>query len=84
MDRLRRGHGLGADTIPGGARLWLRPTAWESARDLASREADCCGFLDLDLAGDADRVHLDVTSPAEDAPLIAWLVGLERSSTLGC
>jgi hypothetical protein len=76
--RLREEAGLGATSIPGGARLWLRPTAADVARDLVRREAACCGFLDLELAADGDRLHLDVTSPAPGAgPVIAYLTGVD-------
>jgi hypothetical protein len=74
--RLREEAGLGSDPIDGGTRLWLRPDAREAAEDLARREAACCGFLDLDVAVDGDRLHLDITSLApEAAPVIAHLAG---------
>jgi hypothetical protein len=74
--RLREEAGLGSDPIDGGTRLWLRADAREAAEDLAGREAACCGFLDLDVAVDGDRLRLDITSLApEAAPLIALLTG---------
>ena len=76
--RLREEAGLGAISIPGGARLWLRATAADVARDLVRREAACCGFLDLELAADGDRLRLDVTSPASGAgTMIAYLTGVD-------
>jgi hypothetical protein len=83
--RLRESLGLGADPVPGGARLWLRPDAWETASDLARREADCCGFLDFDLVSDGDRIHLDIRSPAPEAlGVVACLAGLEDDCVLKC
>ena len=83
--RLRDEAGLGAEPIPGGARIWLRPEAWEAAADLARRETACCGFLDLDLTAEADRLRLDVTSLAPEAPaVIACLAGTGAECALKC
>lgn len=83
--RLREHAGLGSEPVPGGARLWLRPEAADVAADLARREAACCGFLDLELAVDGDRLRLDVTSPAPDVmPVIAWLIGGEPTWLQPC
>jgi hypothetical protein len=69
---------LGAEAIAGGARLWLPADAWAPAEDLARRESACCGFLDIELAADGDRLRLDVTSDAASAqPMIASLLGIE-------
>jgi hypothetical protein len=66
-------------------RLWLRPEARVAAEDLATREAGCCGFLDLELATEGDRLRLDVTSLAPSAgPVIACLAGLESGCDLQC
>jgi hypothetical protein len=75
--RLLRGEeGLGSEQLPNGVRIWLRPGARGRASELARQEARCCGFLDLELASDGDRLYLDVTSPApEAAPLIARIGG---------
>lgn len=74
---LRDRFALGAEAIPGGARLRLRPDASEAARDLARQEAACCGFLDFDLVFDGGCPHLDITSAALDATgIIAELAGL--------
>lgn len=83
--RLREDAGLRSEPIPGGARIWLRPNAWEAAADLARRETACCGFLDLDLAADAERVRLDITSVAREAQaVIACLAGIEPDCGLEC
>jgi hypothetical protein len=80
-ERLRADFCVRAETIPGGARLWLRREAGPEAGDLARREADCCGFLDVDLVSEGRRLRLDLTSPApEAAPVIAQLVGVEPVS----
>ena len=81
--RLRADHGLGVEPIPGGARIWLRPGARPLAVDLAGREASCCGFLDVDLEPDGDRLRLDLTSPAPEArEVIAHLAGIEPGRLL--
>lgn len=83
--RLREEDGLGSDSLPGGARLWLRPTAWDAAANLAQREAACCGFLDFDLVIEDTRVRLDITSPVPEAqPVIACLAGVDANCALQC
>ena|ERR1035438_9450010 len=73
---LRDQGGLGTEPIPDGIRIWLRPQARALAESLVRQEADCCGFLDLELASDGGRLRLDITSPAAAAaPVIAWLAG---------
>jgi hypothetical protein len=72
--RLRRDAGLGSAAIPGGVRLWLRADARPAAEDLIQREAACCGFLDLALATEADRLRLDITSPANGAASVIALL----------
>ena len=84
-EQLRVEHGLGAEAIARGARLWLRGEARRAAENLARREAACCGFLDLELAKVGDRLQLDITSPApEAAPVIGCLAGLEAGGALPC
>ncbi len=76
---LRDEDGLGSEALPNGARIWFRPEAQARVDELAYREAECCGFLDLHIWLDGDRLTLDVTSPAEEAvPVIALLAGLDR------
>ena len=73
----RGNDGLGAERAPGGGRLWLRPTAWSAAADLARREAGCCGFLDFDVVQENGRLYLDVRAAVADgAPVAEQLVGL--------
>jgi hypothetical protein len=65
---------IGTDLIPGGVRIWLPAELADVARDLARREAMCCGFLDIEVAGAAGRVRLDITTAARAvAPLIEFL-----------
>ena len=74
---LRDTHQLGAEAIPDGARLWLRADAASIAEDLVQEEAQCCGFLDFELATDGDRIRLDITSFApQGAQIAAFLLGL--------
>jgi hypothetical protein len=78
--RLRESAGLGSESIDNGARIWLRPEAARATEDLAQREADCCGFLDLELEILDDRLRLDITSPVPAAVgVIASLAGLDQS-----
>jgi len=75
-DQLRNLWGLGSEPIPGGARLWLRAGGRKAAEDLAQRESGCCGFLDLAISAEGERVRVEITSPAaEAASVIASLVG---------
>lgn len=53
-------------------------------KDLAQREAACCGFLDIDFARTPDGVRLTVTSPNPDAmPVIELLVGAQGRDSAG-
>jgi len=84
-NRLRTRWGLGSELIPGGARLWLRAGGSGPAEDLVRRESACCGFMDLEVAAEGDRVYVEITSLApEAAPVIAWLAGLEDTGVLPC
>jgi len=58
--------------IPGGARLVFADTPGTAARIRAAvaAEEECCPFLTLRLAHDADRLVLDVTGPDEAMPII--------------
>lgn len=65
---------IGTDLIPGGVRVWLLAGSADMARDLARREAMCCGFLDIEVAEAGGRVRLDITTAAQAvAPLIEFL-----------
>src|SRR5579863_3433436 len=73
---LRMNYGTGSDRIPGGARIWLDRAGEAIAADLARREAECCAFLDIELASEGDRLRLDITSPVNEAqPVIDALAG---------
>lgn len=79
-ERLQADYGLGAEVVPGGARLWLRAEARSAAEELVAREAACCGFLDIDLVAEGDRLRVELTSPAPAAaPVIAALAGVEST-----
>ena len=82
---MRADYGLGAERLSTGARLWLRMEGREAAEDLARRESACCGFLDLELTGFADRIRLDITSLAEGAQaVIGRLVDTEAVGESRC
>lgn len=77
---LRDRSGLGAEPTVGGARLWLRAEVAPLVYELVEQEAECCGFLDFEVASEDDRVRLDVTSPVpEGVRVAALLAGLTRS-----
>jgi len=42
-------------------------------REIVAAEARCCAFLRMDLQLGADALTLDITGPAEAAPIIAEL-----------
>jgi hypothetical protein len=61
--------------IDGGARL-----TFTNAADIHSRlerfvgaESECCPFLTMQLTASGDQIQLEVTGPAEAAPIIAEL-----------
>ena len=61
--------------IAGGERLLFAPGTEVEAqlRDVVAAEAACCAFLTMDLRPGADTIILDVTGPAEAAPIIREL-----------
>lgn len=68
---------LGTERIPGGVRILLPAQSAELARDLARREAQCCGFLDISVTTDDNQVRMDITSAVPtDVPLISFLRSL--------
>jgi hypothetical protein len=82
---LRESSGLGAEVIPGGARIWLRVDAESAAESLVQREAQCCGFLDFEMTSHGEQVRLDVTSLApEGAQVAAFLAGIDPDTSLAC
>ncbi len=66
------------ERVEEGARLWLGKAERDRAERLVRQEADCCGFLDFDLALESGRLRLDVTSPVADGQAVARsLAGLD-------
>jgi hypothetical protein len=64
------------EDLADGVRLWLAPTFYGAAIELAELEWRCCPFLDLELALEDGRVRLDVTSLVREArPVIASITG---------
>jgi hypothetical protein len=56
-----------------------------AARDLVDREAQCCRFLDFELATESDRVSLDITSVSSPGQRIAaFLAGLDPDPSSAC
>ena len=83
--RLQADRGLGMERITGGARLWVELEGLQAVEDLVRRESECCGFLDLELSVQADRVQVDITSPVGAAEtVIASLVGLDNPGAPCC
>ena len=65
---------LAREPIARGARLTFAASARERVEALVAAEAECCPFLALDLRAGGDRLVLDVTGPAEAAPIIEELL----------
>lgn len=83
--QLQADSGEGAERIAGGARLWVEAGGLQAVEDLVRRESECCGFLDLEVSVQGDRVRVDITSPVGGAEaVIASLVGLHDSGVPCC
>jgi hypothetical protein len=68
---------LKVEKITGGVRVSLPPQSADLARDLARREAQCCGFLDISVVTDDNIVKIDITSAVPvEVPLIGFLGNL--------
>ena len=69
---------------PQAARIILPPSpeiAAEAA-DLVVRETECCSFFTFSVTATGGRVHLDVTVPESQTPVLTALVGwVERVGT---
>lgn len=77
--------GLGTEPLAGGTRLWLSADAAPLVYRLVAQEAQCCGFLDFEVATEGDRVRLDITSPVpEGAQVAALLVGRDPDDPKAC
>lgn len=61
--------------IADGTRLTFEASAETERRlrEIVAAEARCCAFLRMDLQPGADALILDITGPAEAAPIIAEL-----------
>lgn len=67
---------IATESLPNGVRVWLPAQSAELARDIARREAQCCGFLDIEVRTDDDKVRFDITSAVPGAvQLIEFLSG---------
>lgn len=68
------------ESIAGGVRMTMPASMAADVRDLARREVDCCSFLVIETAVEADVLTLDITSPNPDAlPIISVVSGIELS-----
>jgi hypothetical protein len=64
------------EDLADGVRVWLAPTLYRAAVELADRESRCCPFLDVELALEHGRLRLDITSPVRDAgPVVTSIIG---------
>ncbi|MGA8724004.1 MAG: hypothetical protein WB565_03085 [Acidimicrobiales bacterium] len=64
------------EDLADGVRLWLAPTLYRAAIELADLESRCCPFLDVELALEHGRLRLDITSPAREAgPVVISIIG---------
>ncbi len=63
---------VGRQRSDGGVRLEYRHSeAVEAAvRDLVRRERECCPFLELEVGAGAGRLTVDISAPAEAAPVL--------------
>ena len=59
------------------ARITLPPTPEVAARaaDLVVRETRCCSFFTFSLTAGSGRLHLDITVPESQTPLLDSVVG---------
>jgi hypothetical protein len=68
---------LEVEKIDGGVRVFLPAQSAGLARDLARREAQCCGFLDISVMTDDNKVRMDITCAVPvEVPLISFLGNL--------
>ena len=75
---LRDQHLVARDDLPNGVRLRFasQPGLEDEVRALAVAEAECCAFLTLDVAGDADEVTLEITGTDDAQVVIGALAGM--------
>ena len=71
-----RGHAREVSEVERGVRMRFPVDLADVIRDLAAREATCCGFLRLTTTVDDDELVLEITSDNPDGrPVIAMLAG---------
>lgn len=67
----------GAQTTARGATLWFDAAAEAALRTVATKEAACCGFLQLHVESHGAGVRLDISSEQREAlPVIKMLASL--------
>jgi hypothetical protein len=71
------GHTVAVEPLRGGVALTFRIGMADDVEDLASREAECCGFLSITTTRNAESVLLEITSDHPDAaPVIDAIAGI--------
>lgn len=74
------GRASAVEALPGGARMRFPLDMAAAVADLAEREAQCCGFLDIDLRTTDGELVLEMTSANPGAwPVISALTGVANS-----
>lgn len=51
----------------------IQPEIEAGLRELAAREAECCGFADWSVSADGDALELEVSAPADAVPVVHHL-----------
>ena len=69
---------LTSERLDGGVAMTFHPDMAGRVKDLAAREAECCGFLSITTSLTEQVVRLEITSDNPDhRPMIEALVGIE-------
>jgi hypothetical protein len=63
------------EPVEGGARLRFEPAAEADVRDLFAREQECCPFWQVAITRQPDAIVVEISGPAEAAPLLAAIGG---------
>lgn len=75
-------HQVATERVEGGYAVTYRPGMASVVQDLATREAACCGFLDISTTLTSDGVRMVMTSENPDAlPVIEVLIAHDGAIT---
>ena len=69
---------LAVEADSAGATLRFRPEVRERLAAILAAEAECCPFLSLDLAEEAEAVRLTIAAPADAEAVLQELVAAFR------